>query len=58
MGGLPTALGNAWFMQSLDAQAQTECDADNRLRAEGKTVMFLAIDGKLAGLVAFADPIK
>jgi Cu+-exporting ATPase len=28
------------------------------LRSEGQTVMFLAIDGRLAGLVAVADPIK
>jgi Cu+-exporting ATPase len=28
------------------------------LRGEGKTVMFIAVDGKLAGMVAVADPIK
>ena len=34
-----------------------ESDADN-YRAEGQGVMFVAIDGKLAGLVVVADPIK
>ena len=27
-------------------------------RKDGETVMFLGVDGKLAGLVAVADPIK
>ncbi len=40
----------------LDTGA-AEAKAD-RLRAEGKTAMFLAVDGKLAGIVAVADPIK
>jgi P-type Cu+ transporter len=29
-----------------------------RLRAEGQTVMYLAIDGKAAGLIGIADPVK
>jgi P-type Cu+ transporter len=28
------------------------------LREDGKTVMYLGIDGRLAGIVAVADPIK
>lgn len=36
---------------AIQAQADT-------LRAEGKTAMFVAVDNKLAGLVAVADPIK
>jgi Cu+-exporting ATPase len=38
-------------MASLEAQA-------SKLRSEGASVMFLAVDGALAGLVAVADPIK
>src|SRR5699024_12461161 len=34
-----------------------EAKADT-LRAEGKTAMFIAVDGALAGIVAVADPIK
>src|SRR5690606_3031565 len=33
-------------------------DKAEGLQGEGRTVMFLAIDGGLAGLVAVADPIK
>jgi Cu+-exporting ATPase len=39
---------------STDA-AEEQADA---LRADGKTAMFVAIEGKLAGIVAVADPIK
>jgi Cu+-exporting ATPase len=37
--------------------AEAEARADT-LRAEGKTAMFVAVDGALAGIVAVADPIK
>ncbi len=56
--GTAVALGNAAMMREagLDtADAEARADA---LREEGKTVMFLAADGALAGLVAVADPIK
>ncbi|MDL2402995.1 heavy metal translocating P-type ATPase [Rhizobium mayense] len=57
-GDTAIALGNAAMMADLgvatDAlQAETE-----RLRGDGKTVMFVAFDGQLAGLVAVADRIK
>ncbi|OEC99827.1 MULTISPECIES: heavy metal translocating P-type ATPase [unclassified Rhizobium] len=57
-GETAIALGNAAMMSDLgvsidDLKAETE-----RLRGEGKTVMFVAIDSKLAGLVAVADRIK
>jgi len=52
------ALGNAAMMRDmgLDTGA-AEAKADT-LRAEGKTAMFVAVDGVLAGIVAVADPIK
>ncbi|MDZ4117921.1 heavy metal translocating P-type ATPase [Phaeovulum sp.] len=58
VGGRAAAFGNAAMMQEmgLDASA-AEARADT-LRAEGKTAMFIAIDGVLAGIVAVADPIK
>ncbi len=58
IGGEAVALGNAAMMQEMGldvAQADTKADA---LRAEGKTVMFVAAGGALAGMVAVADPIK
>jgi len=58
IGGRAVALGNTAMMQEMrldtgaaDAQADT-------LRTEGKTAMFIAIDGAIAGIVAVADPIK
>ncbi|WP_422372167.1 heavy metal translocating P-type ATPase [Hoeflea sp.] len=52
------ALGNAAMMQSADVDLAKAEDQADALRAEGKTAMYAAIDGKLAGLIAVADPIK
>lgn len=56
--GRAVALGNAAMMREmgLDTGA-AEAKADT-LRAEGKTAMFIAVDGTLVGIVAVADPIK
>ena len=52
------ALGNSALMSAQGADsAQLEARAD-ALRREAKTVMFLARDGKLAGLIAVQDPLK
>jgi Cu+-exporting ATPase len=57
--GRRVALGNAALMREqrvdLDVAAAAQADA---LRAEGATVMFVAVDGTLSGLLAVADPIK
>jgi Cu+-exporting ATPase len=56
--GRTVALGNLAMMTSLGlADGSLEKQADG-LRAEGQTVMMVAVDGKLAGLVGVADPIK
>ena len=58
IAGERIALGNARLMQSLDiAMRDGEAEAA-RLREEGRTVMFLAIDGTLSGLLAVADPVR
>ena len=58
IGGRAVALGNAAMMREMHLDtAQAEARA-NSLRAEGKTAMFIAVDGALAGIVAVADPIK
>ena len=51
-------LGNSGFLQAsgIDTGA-LEADAE-RLRADGATVVDIAIDGELGGLFAIADPIK
>jgi Cu+-exporting ATPase len=58
VGGRAVALGNTAMMQDMGletTQAEEKADA---LRAEGKTAMFVAVDGALVGIVAVADPIK
>ena len=58
VGGHTVALGNAAMMREMgldSAAAEARADA---LRAMGRTAMFIAVDGALAGIVAVADPIK
>jgi P-type Cu+ transporter len=51
-------VGNTALMQSLEIPTgDLESQAD-KLRNEGATAMFVAIDGRAAGVVAVADPIK
>jgi Cu+-exporting ATPase len=52
------AFGNAMLMQEERVSSDALHDQAERLRAEGGSVMFLAVDGALAGYVAVADPIK
>ncbi|MCE6959883.1 heavy metal translocating P-type ATPase [Cereibacter sphaeroides] len=56
--GRAVALGNAALMTDLGIETSAFEGTADALRAEGKTAMFLAIDGRLAGLVAVADPVK
>ena len=56
--GRDVALGNNALMTSLGIDCDTGEETADRLRGEGKTAMFVALDGRLAGLVAVADPIK
>jgi len=58
VGGRATALGNAAMMREMGLDTAQAEEAADRLRAEGKTAMFVAVDGVLAGIVAVADPIK
>lgn len=51
-------LGNDALMSALGINVASASAQAERLRSEGKTVMFVAVDGALAGLVAVADPIK
>ncbi len=58
VGDRQVALGNPAMMESLDIDASAAESQADALRAEGKTAMLVAIDGRLAGIVAVADPIK
>jgi Cu+-exporting ATPase len=55
VGGRRVAVGSRRFMQNVPAPLAEKADV---LRAEGKTALFAAIDGRVAALVAVADPIK
>ncbi len=56
--GQALALGNKALMAEVGADVSAMAASADRLRAEGASVMFLAVDGQLAGAVAVADPIK
>ena len=56
--GKRVALGNRKLMETLQVDPGTLSDQAERLRAEGQTVMFVAVDGKPAGLLGVADPVK
>jgi Cu+-exporting ATPase len=52
------ALGNLRLLVQHTVDPAPLATRAEALRAEGQTVMYLAVDGTLAGLVAVADPIK
>ena len=56
--GRRVALGNAAMMTDLNADVSGFAPEADALRSQGKTAMFVTIDGQLAGVVAVADPIK
>jgi len=52
------ALGNGKFLAELNIETSGLAPEAERLRGEGATVIFLGLDGKLAGAIAIADPVK
>ena len=56
--GRALALGNQTLMAEEGVEVTLLQGAAERLRAEGASVMFLAVDGRIAGLLAVSDPIK
>jgi Cu+-exporting ATPase len=52
------ALGNAPFLSELGVDTASLASEAERLRREGATSIFVAIDGKVAGAIAIADPVK
>jgi Cu+-exporting ATPase len=56
--GKRVALGNLKLFDDLNISADPLRARAEELRAEGQTVMFVAIEKQLAGLIAVADPIK
>jgi Cu+-exporting ATPase len=56
--GKAVALGNTVMMKEAGVDPAAVLDAGEARRKEGASVVLVAVDGSLAGLVAVADPIK
>ncbi|MGD6497756.1 cation-transporting ATPase PacS, partial [Xanthomonas citri pv. citri] len=56
--GHDVALGNQVLMETVGADVSPLHDTADGLRQEGASVMYVASDGRLAGAIAVADPIK
>ena len=56
--GVDTLLGNSKLMQDGGVNTDELAEKAEAMRKEGQTVMFVAAQGKLAGIVAVSDPIK
>jgi Cu+-exporting ATPase len=56
--GNRVVLGNAKFLAELGIETEVLAGDAERLRRDGATAIFVAIDGKPAGVIAIADPVK
>jgi Cu+-exporting ATPase len=56
--GKRVAIGNRKLLAGLGVNVEPFSDQADRLRAEGQTVMFVAVDEQFAALLGVADPIK
>lgn len=56
--GHEVAVGADRYMQKLGASVEIFSDAASRLGDEGKTPLYAAVDGRLAAIIAVADPLK
>ncbi len=56
--GHEIALGNRNLIEDIGADPGELFTQAEQMRAEGQTAMFLSVDGKIAGVIGVADPIK
>jgi len=56
--GKAVALGNAALIKDMGLDSGALVNIANARRDEGETVMFIVLDGAIAGLVCVADPVK
>jgi Cu+-exporting ATPase len=56
--GKRLALGNAKYLAELSIDTSSMTAEAERMRSEGATAVFLAVNGKPAGVIAIADPVK
>ncbi len=58
VGNLAVALGNRKLLDELGVDPGSLGQKPDALRAEGRTVMFVVVENRVAGLISVADPIK
>ena len=58
VNGKQILLGNAKLLEEFEVDAASLEEDAKRLRAEGRTAMFVTVGGKAVGLVSVSDPIK
>jgi len=58
VGGKVVLLGNRRLLEDFEVSTEALDTEAEKLRGEGKTAMFVAVDGKPAGIVSVSDPIK
>jgi len=58
VGSKRIAIGNEKMMERLGATSAALTAKAQEGRSQGQTVMFVAVDGKAAGLIGVADPVK
>ncbi|NLC19633.1 MAG: heavy metal translocating P-type ATPase, partial [Clostridiales bacterium] len=56
--GTKVLIGNKKLMNERDVSLEDMKDISDRLAAEGKTPMYVAMDGRLSGIIAVADVVK
>ena len=58
VAGRKVVLGNARFLDSIRIAVDPLEAGSERLREDGATVIYLAVDGRICGILAIADPVK
>ena len=56
--GKAIVLGNANFLEEYDVNLGALTEAADRLRGDGATAIYIAVNGQAAGVIAIADPVK
>jgi P-type Cu+ transporter len=56
--GMAAALGNRALLNELGLPLDHEDARARTLESEGQTIIFVAVDGRIAGMIAVADPVK
>jgi Cu+-exporting ATPase len=58
VGGHEVAAGNEELLQQLEIDGQELGAKAEEMRSQGQTVIFAAVDGRAAGVLGIADPVK